>query len=75
MRIGVSACVSALAEYVSVLTRRSSAAATGSEADNLLDCRSHKNEDAQRVAVGCSGWLDLFVGNTVGGFQILVNGH
>src|SRR6266446_891182 len=40
------------------LTRRSSAAATGSATDKLWNCFSHKNVNAQRVAVGCSDWLD-----------------
>lgn len=46
------------------LTRRSSAAATGSEADNLWNCFSHKNVGTQRVAVGCSDLLDALVTNT-----------
>ena len=41
------------------LTRTSSAAATGSEAENLSESFAHKkNVDPQRVAVGCSAWLD-----------------
>jgi hypothetical protein len=53
---GVDACLG--------LTRRSSAAATGSEADNLWNCFSHKDVNAQRVAVGCSDLLGVLRGSS-----------
>jgi len=40
------------------LTRTSSAAATGSAAENLWNYFDHKNVSARRVAVGCSDLLD-----------------
>ena len=55
-----------------ISTRQSSAAATGSAAENLWNCFSHKNVNAQRVAVGCSALLGLQV--LIADFYELISG-
>ena len=50
-----------------ISTRKSSAAATGSAAENFLSCFNHdENVIAQRVAIGCSDLLDADVAITLG---------